>query len=83
MKENSDLSLNRKECPKCSAVWLDGKHYWSGTGREGNEETLNNLVCAKLGDHTCINPKRLMGKQYDAADSWEKRSQFIDNWSPE
>tara|TARA_A100001391_G_scaffold126630_2_gene86596 strand:- start:3037 stop:3285 length:249 start_codon:yes stop_codon:yes gene_type:complete len=82
MRENSDLSLNRSECPKCGAVWLNDEHYWR-TGQKGNEETLNNLVCATLGNHQCINPKKLIGKQYDSADSWEKRSQFINNWSPE
>tara|TARA_Y100000385_G_C12908793_1_gene557493 strand:+ start:597 stop:848 length:252 start_codon:yes stop_codon:yes gene_type:complete len=83
MKEESDLKLNRVECPKCHSIWLDGTHYWSGTGKRGDEETLNNLVCAKLSDNTCINPKKISGQQYENADSWEKRLQFINNWSPE
>lgn len=57
-KELSDLSLDRKECPKCGALWLNGEHYWSGTGKKGNELDLAGLVCNKLGDDTCINPCR-------------------------
>ena len=82
MKENSDLSLNRLECPKCGAVWLNGVHYWK-TGILGDEKTLNNLVCSNLSDNTCINPQKQLGKLYEDKDSWEKRSQFIRNWSPE
>ena len=57
-RELSDLSLDRKECPKCGALWLNGEHYWSGTGKKGNELDLAGLVCNKLGDDTCINPCR-------------------------
>ena len=57
-KEVSDLSLSRKECPKCGAVWINGQHYWSGTGNKGNELDLAGLVCNKLGDDQCINPVR-------------------------
>jgi len=55
-KELSDLSLERKECQKCGALWINGEHYWSGTGKKGNELDLAGLVCNKLGDDTCINP---------------------------
>ena len=55
-KELSDLSMERKECPKCGATWLNGQHYWSGTWKPGNELDLAGLVCNKLGDETCINP---------------------------
>jgi hypothetical protein len=55
-KELSDLSVQRKECPKCGATWLNGQHYWSGTWKPGNELDLAGLVCNKLGDETCINP---------------------------
>jgi hypothetical protein len=55
-KELSDLSVERKECPKCGATWLNGQHYWSGTWKPGNELDLAGLVCNKLGDETCINP---------------------------
>ena len=68
-REFSDLTLNRKECPKCRAIWINGEHYWSGTGNKGNELDLAGLVCNKLGDHQCINPMK--GK--DGGDTWDKR----------
>jgi len=74
-KEMSDLSLTRKECPKCQAVWINGQHIWSGTGNKGNEDDLAGLVCNNLGDHTCINPK----KGSDRGDTWEKRLSFLEN----
>ena len=37
-KEMSDLKLDRKECPKCGAIWINGQHIWSGTGATGNED---------------------------------------------
>jgi len=48
-RQLSDLKLERKECPKCAATWLNGQHYWSGTGREGDPHDLAGLVCNKLG----------------------------------
>jgi len=68
-KEMSDFSLERKECPKCGALWLNGQHYWSGTGKEGDPHDLAGLVCNKLGDHTCINPC----KGSDSGITWAKR----------
>ena len=68
-REFSDLTLNRKECPKCRAIWINGEHYWSGTGNKGNELDLAGLVCNKLGDHQCINPM----KGIDGGDTWDKR----------
>lgn len=73
-KELSDLSLSRKECPKCGAVWINGEHRWSGTGNKGNEDDLAGLVCNKLGDHRCINPKR----GSDRGDTWAKRLETLD-----
>ena len=67
-KELSNLSIDRKECPKCGATWIEGTHRWN-TGMVGNELDLAGLVCNKLGDETCINPK----KGLDGGDSWEKR----------
>ena len=55
-KELSDLSVERKECPKCGSLWINGEHYWSGTGKKGNELDLAGLVCNNHGDETCINP---------------------------
>jgi len=68
-RELSDLKLDRKECPKCGALWLNGQHYWSGTGVKGNDLDLAGLVCNKLGDDRCINPCR----GQDGGDTWEKR----------
>lgn len=76
-KEMSDLSISRAECPKCSAVWINGQHYWSGTGKKGNELDLAGLVCNKLGSFQCINPKRGM----DGGDTWKKRLEDLDNMS--
>ena len=74
-KELSDLSVERKECPKCGATWLDGEHYWSGTAKKGNELDLAGLVCNKIGDETCINPCNGM----DGGVTWEKRLTELEN----
>ena len=68
-REVSDLSLNRKECPKCGAIWINDQHYWSGTGKKGNELDLAGLVCNKHGDDSCINPSQGL----DGGDTWDKR----------
>ena len=73
-KELSDLKLERKECPKCGAIWNNGQHIWSGTGKTGNEDDLAGLVCNNLGDHQCINPKR----GSDKGDSWESRLAYME-----
>lgn len=78
-KEMSDLSMSRAECPKCHAVWINGQHYWSGTGKLGNELDLAGLVCNKLGNHQCINPKRGM----DGGDTWDDRMKFLDSLDSE
>ena len=68
----SDLKLERKECPKCGAVWLNGQLRWS-TGQVGNDLDLAGLVCNERGDETCIN--ELKGVQ--GGDTWEKRAEKI------
>ena len=73
----SDLSLSRKECPKCNAIWINGEHYWSGTGNKGNELDLAGLVCNKLGDEQCINPMKGM----DGGVTWEKRLEDLNQMS--
>jgi len=78
-KELSDLSMTRAECPKCGAVWINGQHYWSGTGKLGNELDLAGLVCNKLGNFQCINPKR----GADGGDTWEKRMEDLNKNGPE
>jgi|DEB0MinimDraft_10_1074344.scaffolds.fasta_scaffold26095_3 hypothetical protein len=78
-KETSDLSIDRKECPRCKAVWLNGQHIWSGTGKPGDPETLSNLVCGLVEDPKCINPSHKKGHIYGEKDTWKKRSKFIDS----
>ena len=75
-RELSDLKLERKECPKCGAVWINGQHYWSGTGNKGNELDLAGLVCNNLGDNQCINPVR----GQDGGDNWEKRMEDLERF---
>lgn len=78
-KELSNLKLDRKECPKCKAIWLNGQHYWSGTGKLGNELDLAGLVCNNLGDDTCINP--CLGKE--GGQTWAKRLEGLKDDFPE
>lgn len=75
-KQLSDLKLERKECEKCGAAWINGQHIWRGTGNtsESSELDLAGLVCNKLGDHRCINPMK--GK--DGGQTWEYRAGYID-----
>ena len=54
--DQSSLSSDNRTCPKCGATWIGGQHYWSGTGKLGNELDLAGLVCNKFGDDRCINP---------------------------
>lgn len=68
-RQTSDLSIKRDECPKCKAVWLNGEHIWTGTGKKGNEADLAGLVCNNYGDDTCINP----AKGNESGDTWEAR----------
>jgi ribosomal protein S27AE len=71
-REFSDLKLERKECPKCGAVWMNGEHRWR-TGNSGNELDLAGLVCNQNGDETCINPK----KGEIGGQTWEDRLETI------
>jgi len=77
-KELSDLKLERKECPKCGAIWINGEHRWA-TGAMGNELDLAGLVCNKLGDTQCINPVR----GQDGGDTWAKRLEELEKNGPE
>lgn len=89
-KEVSDFCIERKECPVCSAIWLNGQHRWY-TGKVGNEKELSNLVCGLKNDIRCINPMHRTndptkkgGKYlYPEADTWEKRRKLIDDLSKE
>ena len=75
-RELSDLKLERKECEKCGAQWVNGQHVWRGTGNQYKDSELDlaGLVCNKLGNHQCINPK----KGQDGGQTWEYRSGYID-----
>jgi hypothetical protein len=68
LRTTSDLTMKRKECPTCQALWIDGEHYWK-TGSKGNELDLAGLVCNRFGGSNCINP--LKGE--DGGDTWERR----------
>ena len=78
-RQTSDLKLDRKECPKCGAVWLNGQHIWTGTGKPGNDLDLAGLVCNNLSkedpDYTkCINPCR----GQTGGQTWEYRRGYVD-----
>lgn len=69
-----------KQCSKCGAVWIWGQHYWSGTGKLGNELDLAGLVCNSLEDAPeCINPMR--GE--NGGDTWSKRLSKLDDLEKE
>jgi len=78
MKEISNLSIERKECERCGAIWMNGEHYWSGTGKKGNELDLAGLVCNSIKAPECINPS--LGK--NGGDTWEKRLTDLNNDHP-
>ena len=74
--EFSDFSLERKECEKCGATWINGIHVWRGTGAQSDSSELDlaGLVCNKYGNHQCINPM----KGQDGGQTWEYRAGYID-----
>ena len=74
MTKMSDLTMSRAECPKCGAIWINGEHRWSGTAAKGNELDLAGLVCNKLGNHQCINPK----KGQEGGDTWARRLEDLE-----
>jgi len=67
-REFSDLRIDRRECAKCGAIWINSQHIWA-TGKTGSEVDLAGLVCNKLGDSQCINPLR----GAESGDTWEAR----------
>lgn len=72
MGDLSDLSIDRKECSKCGAIWLNQQHYWA-TGSKGNELDLAGLVCNQANSKECINPR----KGEKGGDTWDKRLEFL------
>ena len=77
-REFSDLRLERKECEKCGALWLNGIHHWR-TGNKGNELDLAGLVCNRVKSSQCINPL----KNCTGGDTWEKRAEFLGKFEEE
>lgn len=77
-RELSNLKIDRKECARCGAVWLNGVHRWH-TGNKGSELDLASLVCNSAKDPRCPNPK----KGQSGGDTWAKRRAFIDAVSSE
>ena len=75
-RELSDLKLDRKECEKCGATWINGQHVWRGTGATGDSSELDlaGLVCNNYGDDQCINPM----KGTTGGQTWEYRAGYID-----
>lgn len=75
-KELSNLKLERKECPKCGATWINGKHVFRGTAAsyDKSELDLAGLVCNKLGDEQCINPS----KGIEGGQTWERRAGYVE-----
>lgn len=71
--------MDTKICSKCGATWLEGQHYWSGTGNKGNELDLAGLVCNTVETTECINPMR--GEL--GGDTWEKRSEKLKDFDIE
>jgi len=77
-KELSDLRIERKECPKCGATWINGQHRWR-TGAVGSELDLAGLVCNNLANEQCINPIRGI----EGGDTWVDRFSVIDKLDAE
>ena len=71
--------MDTKICSKCGATWLDGQHYWSGTGNKGNELDLAGLVCNTIETNECINPMRGEG----GGDTWAKRVKKLKDFDEE
>ena len=52
-RQLSDLKLDRKECEKCGATWINGVHVFRGTAASYSDSELDlaGLVCNKHGNH--------------------------------
>jgi hypothetical protein len=62
-------------CPTCETRFIDGVHYWSGTGKKGSPLDLAGLVCNNIKNgKVCINPCKGM----EGGQSWESRAGNLD-----
>jgi hypothetical protein len=69
--------MNCKICPICSATWIDGQLYWSGTKKPGKDIDLNALVCRWLPPEkatNCVNPSQ----GCDGGVGWEERLKMVE-----
>ena len=69
--------MNVTTCPICSATWIDGQLYWSGTKKPGKDKDLNALVCRNLTAEKadgCVNP----AKGQDGGVGWEERMKILE-----
>jgi hypothetical protein len=67
-------------CPTCETRFIDGVHYWSGTGKRGNPKDLAGLVCNNMSSgRPCINP--CQGQI--GGDTWAKRAGVVDGMDNE
>ena len=69
--------MNVTTCPICSATWIDGQLYWSGTKKPGKDKDLNALVCRNLAAGKadgCVNP----AKGQDGGVGWEERMKILE-----
>ena len=71
--------MDTKICNKCGARWIEGQHYWTGTGKVGDPHDLAGLVCNEHGDESCINPC----KGSTSGDTWAKRLALLDKLEQE
>ena len=65
-----------KQCPLCSARWLDDQFYWA-TGKVGCPHDLAGLLCNEHGDERCINPC----KGSTSGQTWEQRRNYLNGES--
>jgi hypothetical protein len=64
-----------KVCPTCETRFIDGVHYWSGTGKKGSPLDLAGLVCNNIKNgKVCINPCKGM----EGGQTWAGRAANLD-----
>lgn len=71
--------MNCKKCEVCSATWVDGQLYWSGTQKQGRNLDLASLCCNRLA---LIDPRKFKlcpnpCKGQEGGDTWDERMKFL------